>query len=77
MAAIILNNGQRVTSAHQLQAAIKNNQARRMVSIDRVKRELDDLRGQWQEATGGNMHQVTINLGALFDDLQTMLDTEQ
>ena len=77
MAAIILNNGQRVTSAQQLQAAIKNNQARRMVSTDRVKRELDDLRGQWQEATSGQLDQVTINLGALFDDIQTLLDTER
>lgn len=74
MAAIILNNGQKVTSAQQLQAAIKTNQARRMVSTDSVKRELDDLRGQWQEATGGNMHQVTINLGALFDDIQALIE---
>ena len=74
MAAIILNNGQQVKSAQQLQAAIKNNQARRMVSTDRIKRDLADLRGEWQEATGGNMHRVTINLGALFDDLQELIE---
>lgn len=73
MAAIILNNGQVATSAQQLQAAIKNNQARRMVPTDKLKQQLDDLRGEWEEATGGNMHRVTINLGALFDDLQELI----
>jgi hypothetical protein len=34
---------------------------------------LRDMRGQWHEATNGQMHQVTLDLEMLFQDLFTMI----
>lgn len=45
----------------------------RMIDRDELQRRFDVLRESWLEATGGDLVQVTINLGAIFDELQDLL----
>ena len=48
-------------------------QLTRFANYDQVRDGLDQLRADWQEATGGDMSRVTLDLGALFDDLAELL----
>lgn len=50
-------------------------QARRvqLADLTDVETALDQLRGEWSEATGGDLSSVTVDLGALFGDLHSIL----
>lgn len=72
MAMIVLSNGQKVTTAAQLRD-LPPAKVRRMIAADDLAARLAELRAQWEEATGGKMDAVTINLAALFDDLADLI----
>ncbi len=72
MAQVMLNSGVRVTTAAQLQG-LPMAKVKRMVSTDDLAERLADMRAQWNEATGGEMDRVTVNLSALFDDVAALL----
>lgn len=72
MAMIVLSNGQRLTTAAQLQErpAAK---VKRMIAADDLAAHIADLRAEWEEATGGELDAVDgVNLRMLFDDLATL-----
>lgn len=46
---------------------------RRMIDRAALLDRINDLESQWQEATDGKMHRVTLDLQALFDDIRELV----
>lgn len=49
---------------------------RRMVDACELQARLAGMRKQWEEAIGGEMEAVTVNLALLFDDLVALIEGE-
>lgn len=47
-----------------------------MFDQEELAGRLAALRAQWEEATGGEMQRVTVDLGLLFDDLRQLIGLE-
>lgn len=75
MAQVMLFNGRRVTNPAQLQSPPPA-RVKRMLAADELAAHLAELRAQWENATGGKLDAVTINLRMLFDDLQELFSCE-
>ena len=72
MTQIVLNSGRVVTCAADLQQPTKTT-VRRYIAIDSLAAQLASWRAEWLAAAGGNLQAVTLDLGMLFDDLETVL----
>lgn len=48
----------------------------KLIDVDELKAGIEGFRGMWKEATGGDLHQVTLDLGLLFDDLAVFLGVD-
>lgn len=78
--AVILTNGQVLTSdwapLYELVSLQKPQNGTTFISVSILTKRLADLQTQWLEACAGDMQRVTLDLGALFIDLEELCEVE-